>query len=176
MPTDESKDVSRPTPPAYTIEVFAGGHQSVSECYSVRIDVFHHEQGFPLDTEIDELEDSSYHILLRLSDPGPEAGKPVGTIRGTYKPSISPKTYKLSRLAVLKEYRKYGWGGVLVNALHDWVKNDAKSRGIEAPEVTCHSQLPVKKFYTRYGYQSEGPEFDEEGAPHQLMIARLAIA
>lgn len=24
------------------------------QCYDVRIDVFHHEQGFPLDTEIDE--------------------------------------------------------------------------------------------------------------------------
>jgi hypothetical protein len=24
------------------------------QCYDVRIDVFHHEQGFPLETEIDE--------------------------------------------------------------------------------------------------------------------------
>jgi hypothetical protein len=25
------------------------------ECYSIRINVFHHEQGYPLDAEIDEL-------------------------------------------------------------------------------------------------------------------------
>jgi hypothetical protein len=25
------------------------------QCYNVRISVFHHEQGFPLDAEIDEL-------------------------------------------------------------------------------------------------------------------------
>ncbi|TFK99194.1 acyl-CoA N-acyltransferase [Pterulicium gracile] len=167
--SNSGNTTTRPTPPAYRVEVYPGDHKSVEECYHVRINVFHHEQGFPLDTEIDELESSSYHILLRLD----EGGKPVGTIRGTYKPSISPNTYKLSRLAILQDYRKYGWGGVLVNAFHDWVKEDAQKRGIRDPVVALHSQIPVKPFYAKYEYEPEGPEFDEEGAPHQKMVRRL---
>ena len=164
---------TRPVPPAYHIEVYPGDHKSVQECMQVRIDVFHHEQGFPLDTEIDELESSSSHILLRLDGEGSDAGEPVGTIRGTYKPSVSPNTYKLSRLAILQDYRKYGWGGVLVKAFHDWVKEDAQKRGIQHPVAALHSQIPVKAFYAKYGYEPEGPEFDEDGAPHQKMVRRL---
>ena len=33
----------------------SGREQLLQQCYDVRIDVFHHEQGFPLDTEIDKL-------------------------------------------------------------------------------------------------------------------------
>ena len=32
----------------------SGREQLCGQCYGVRIDVFHREQGFPLDTEIDE--------------------------------------------------------------------------------------------------------------------------
>jgi hypothetical protein len=38
--------------------------------------------------------------------------------------------YKLSRLVVLKEYRHYGFGGNLVLALHNWVKDDARQSGM----------------------------------------------
>ena len=31
-----------------------GREELRQQCYDARIDVFHHEQGFPLDTEIDE--------------------------------------------------------------------------------------------------------------------------
>jgi hypothetical protein len=31
------------------------GEELRQECYSVRINVFHHEQGFPLEAEIDKL-------------------------------------------------------------------------------------------------------------------------
>lgn len=53
-------------------------------------------------------------------------------------------TQKLSRLAVLKEYRKYSFGRELVLALHDWVKQDATSRGLTTVKIVCHSQIPVK--------------------------------
>ena len=46
-------------PPAHEIVVVpapgAPGRDALrQQCYDVRIDVFHREQGFPLDTEIDE--------------------------------------------------------------------------------------------------------------------------
>jgi hypothetical protein len=33
----------------------SGREQLLQQCYDIRIDVFHREQGFPLDTEIDKL-------------------------------------------------------------------------------------------------------------------------
>ncbi|TFY58360.1 hypothetical protein EVJ58_g6464 [Rhodofomes roseus] len=112
------------------------------ECYDVRIDVFHHEQQFPLDTEIDDLDSTATHILLRLLP----SLKPVGTIRCTKHDNY----YKLSRLAVLKDYRQYRFGRALVLALHDHVKRDAKQSGQhDSVTIKCHSQIPVKAFYAK---------------------------
>jgi len=57
--------------------------------------------------------------------------------------------------------------------LHRWVKYDAIRTGLQVAQVVCHSQLSVKGFYAKYGYQPEGDEFDEDGAPHQKMVAYL---
>lgn len=59
--------------------------------------------------------------------------------------------YKLSRLAVLKLYRQHRFGRDLVLALHRWVKDDAKQTGeLKVAKVVCHSQIPVKAFYSKY--------------------------
>ncbi|KAJ2970469.1 hypothetical protein NUW54_g12722 [Trametes sanguinea] len=101
---------------------------------------------------------------------------PVGTIR-----CVKLKEYyKLSRLAVLKDYRKYRFGAALVQSLHDHVKADARASGLAgsdaAAKVIAHSQIPVKGFYAKFGYVPEGEEFDEDGAPHQKMVARLSLS
>ncbi|KAG6903398.1 hypothetical protein C0995_005421 [Termitomyces sp. Mi166 len=89
------------------------------------------------------------HFLLRLTP----SLTPVGTIRGYKAPG---GYYKLSRLAVLKEYRNFRFGRELVLALHDWVKAQALGAGsTEFVEI--------------------GPEFDEDGDPHQKMILRLLL-
>lgn len=131
------------------------------KCYDVRIDVFHHEQKFPLETEIDEcvpprprprpwtaltlpdsLDATATHILLRLTP----SLRPIGTIRA----SKGSGYYKLSRLAVLSDYRKYGLGKELVQALHDWVRRDAKAAGLTGVvKIRCHSQIYIKGFYGR---------------------------
>ena len=72
--------------------------------------------------------------------------QPIGTIRCTKTKGY----YKLSRLAVLKDYRQYRFGRALVQSLHDFVKADAKSAGSRVSDtvkVVCHSQIPVKGFY-----------------------------
>ncbi|CDO73763.1 hypothetical protein BN946_scf185015.g91 [Trametes cinnabarina] len=135
------------SPPAYEIITVPpvgqpGREELRQQCYDVRIDVFHREQGFPLDTEIDEYDEEATHILLRLVP----SLKPVGTIR-----CVKLKDYyKLSRLAVLKDYRKYRFGAALVQSLHDHVKADARASGLaasDAAKVIAHSQIPVKGFY-----------------------------
>ncbi|TFK99174.1 acyl-CoA N-acyltransferase, partial [Pterulicium gracile] len=141
---------------AYRIETFPENHESMKECHKIRFDVFHREQGFPLDPQIDtyELDAPSQHFLLRLVD----GEKPIGTIRGTHRPypELEPNAYKLSQLAILEEHRKTGWGGVLVDALHEWVKDDAKERGIRLGGelvVRLVSQVRVRGFYEKYGYE-----------------------
>ncbi|KAF8812213.1 acyl-CoA N-acyltransferase [Phlegmacium glaucopus] len=150
------------------------------ECYDVRIAVFHLEQNFPLETEIDEpvipflkfynMEDNATHFLLRLMP----SLTPIGTIRACEIPGAG--YYKLTRLAVLKDYRKYKFGRALVLRLHEWVRRHALQVGALGPvKIICHSQLPVTGFYAKFGYEAEGDEFDEDGDPHQKMVLQLPL-
>ncbi|KAH8118730.1 acyl-CoA N-acyltransferase [Phellopilus nigrolimitatus] len=147
----------------------------VQQCFALRIAVFVHEQGFPLEAEIDDADETATHFLLRLAPP---AHTPAGTVRAT-RPGAY---YKLSRLAVLGAHRGRGRGAALVRALHAWAVQDALARargdgaGDAAPHtvtIVAHAQLPARAFYARFGYEPEGPEFDEDGAPHQKMVVRL---
>ncbi|KIJ69947.1 hypothetical protein HYDPIDRAFT_121162 [Hydnomerulius pinastri MD-312] len=168
-------DTASRAPPAHEIVIVPpAGHEGrqdlLDQCINVRIDVFVHEQGFPLDVEVDEQDPTATHILLRLLP----SLTPIGTIRAHKVEGAN--YYKLSRLAVLKLYRQYRFGRDLVLALHQWVKDDAKQTGeMQVAKVVNHSQLPVKAFYSKFGYQSEGDEFDEDGAPHQKMVAYLSL-
>ncbi|KAJ6539671.1 acyl-CoA N-acyltransferase [Mycena capillaripes] len=156
-----------------------GDPKLIPDCHRIRKEVFHIEQGFPLDTEYDDVEDVAYHFLLRVTEEDPSTGersvKSVGTIRGTTPdayPSIN--RYKLSRLAVDKNYRKHRFGRLLVESLHKWIQEDAKATSRPA-EVECHSQLPAMAFYAKFGYTVEGAQFDEDGEPHQNMVLCLPI-
>ncbi|KNZ77201.1 UPF0039 protein yybD [Termitomyces sp. J132] len=156
--------------PAHEI-IIARSDSEIQQCYDVRIAVFHIEQKFPLETEIDEYDTNktATHFLLRLTP----SLTPAGTIRAYMAPE---GYYKLSRLAVIKDYRSFRFGRELVVALHDWVKTHALNAGsTEWVEIVSHSQLPVKGFYSKFGYQAQGPEFDEDGDPHQKMVLRLPL-
>nr|GAT54179.1 acyl-CoA N-acyltransferase [Mycena chlorophos] len=151
----------------------------IAECHRIRKDVFHIEQKFPLDTEFDEVENIAMHFLVRVTEEDPASGvrteHGVGTIRGT-TPDVYPaiNRYKLSRLAVDAAYRQHKLGRLLVESLHQWIRTDAAETH-RPPIVECHSQIPVMGFYSKFGYVPEGEQFDEDGAPHQNMIARLDL-
>ncbi|WWD22130.1 hypothetical protein CI109_106619 [Kwoniella shandongensis] len=189
-----STTTSTPTRPAYTLKV-AKTRDEIEACYDIRIEVFSVEQGFPLDTEMDEHDPTAVHFLLTtpVSSPPDESTssltptsnlpstteKPIGTIR------FVPELGKLTRLAVLKEYRQYGFGRVLVEGMEKFIKDNAESEalnglvkeidGQKVIKIKCHSQIPVVAFYSRMGYVADGPEFDEEGAPHQTMYHKIVL-
>ncbi|OCF37474.1 hypothetical protein I317_03848 [Kwoniella heveanensis CBS 569] len=107
--------------------------------------------------------------------------KPIGTIR------FVPTKGKLTRLALDKDYRKYGFGKVLVQGMEDYILQEGNAERLEklvevreggkkVIRVKCHSQIPVKPFYAKMGYVPEGDEFDEDGAPHQLMVHELELS
>ena len=97
---------------------------------------------FPLLRRLDE---TAEHFLLRLLP----SLQPIGTIRASRASSCGAPYYKLSRLVVLKEFRKRHFGRELVLALHKWIITDAQSRGEHFAKVICHSQIPVKAFYAK---------------------------
>ncbi|TEB35744.1 hypothetical protein FA13DRAFT_1728594 [Coprinellus micaceus] len=131
--------------PAHEV-IIAKTPEERQQCFDIRIQVFHVEQKFPLETEIDENEETATHILLRLTP----SLTPIGTIR-----CLQPANgdyYKLTRLAILPEYRRYRLGRTLVEALHAWVKAHAletNNAGAEFANIVCHSQLPVQGFYAK---------------------------
>lgn len=88
------------------------------------------------------VDEDATHILLRLVP----SLKPVGTIRVTQGTDY----YKLGRLVVLSEYRKYKFGRKLVEAHKEWVRADAKARGLKETVIHCSSQLYVIPFYAKW--------------------------
>ncbi|KAI0320657.1 acyl-CoA N-acyltransferase, partial [Amylostereum chailletii] len=117
--------MERPLAPAHEIVVISQQDPDeqpalIQQCYDVRIEVFHHEQGFSLELEIDEMDATATHFLLRLLP----SHTPIGTIRAFKAPGDAH--YTLGRLAILKTYRKYRFGRELVLALHDFVQRDAR--------------------------------------------------
>ncbi|OBZ76375.1 hypothetical protein A0H81_03415 [Grifola frondosa] len=124
-------------------------------CYDIRIDVFHHEQGFPLEGEITDLDEEATHFPPRLVP----SSKPVGTIRCTK----TKECYRLGALAMLKDYRKYNFGRAPVLALHDLSEL--------MPYWLC-----MPRFYAKFGYIAEGEKFDEDGAPHQNMVTHWLLS
>ncbi|KAG1471382.1 hypothetical protein G6F56_002151 [Rhizopus delemar] len=134
----------------------------------VRIKVFVNEQQYPLETEIDELDDDAIHWAA-IADKQQEDGSVdkdvyIGTIRLLHRDKIA----KLGRLAVLSEARGLYAGQQLVKAFLEY----AKSNGYES--VVLHSQYPRRGFYAKLGFVvEEGEEiFDEDGTPHIRMWKR----
>ncbi|CAK9780291.1 acyl-CoA N-acyltransferase [Cutaneotrichosporon oleaginosum] len=149
--------------------------EDLAVCHKIRVDVFAHEQGFPLDTEFDDYDHTGdcVHFLARAG------ASPAGTVR------LVPSKGKLTRLAVLAPYRGTGAGRALVHAMEAWLVLEVRAgrmrhlvvegRSGRAVTVKIHSQIPVLDFYAKLGYRQEGPRFDEEGEPHQLMVRDIDI-
>ncbi|KAL8365516.1 hypothetical protein RB595_004369 [Gaeumannomyces hyphopodioides] len=94
---------------------------------------------------------------------------------------------KLGRLAVAREFRGRGVGGLLVRAALRWMREHPAYFDAAAGETTpqlpprwgglvcCHAQEQVRHVWTRYGFETdEGMgRWWEEGMPHVGMFQRL---
>ena len=126
----------------------------------IRKEVFVKEQGVPLADEFDEfdtLNSKCEHLLVYYND------EPVGTGRVRIINGVG----KLERICILKSYRKFGLGKVIIQAL----EHIAKEQGVS--EVKLHGQTHAEGFYIKLGYQASSSVFIEDGIPHFLMIKKL---
>lgn len=123
--------------------------------FDIRHTVFVDEQGVPAEEELDEFESIATHFLAF-----DEGGKAIGTARWRK----TEAGFKLERFAVLKDYRKKGIGGLLVEA----VKNDVLQHDPSA-KMYLHAQVAALDFYEKHEFVKSGDTFDECGIWHYKM-------
>ena len=123
------------------------------EARNIREEVFIKEQGFL--EEYDEIDNKAVHFVYFYK------GVPVGTLR--LFTIDNPKEYILGRLAVLKNYRNFKIGTILVESAIDYVKDK------NAKRLILHSQLHAKDFYKKLRFSEFGEIEYEEDCPHIWM-------
>ena len=125
----------------------------------VRHAVFIQEQGIPADIEVDELDATAVHVVLRN-----RLGMPVATGRLLQH---APGEGRIGRMAVERALRSGGWGRQVLRALED----AARARGDQ--RVLLHAQVQARAFYERAGYHIHGEPWMEAGIPHITMQRAL---
>jgi predicted GNAT family N-acyltransferase len=128
-----------------------------SDAVRIRHHVFVEEQQVPIEIEIDEYETLCVHFVLYN-----EENKAVATAR-LLPDSENAGIVTLQRMAVLKEYRRNGYGRNVIVAIEKLAKQNQFS------EIVLHAQLTAKKFYVQMGYIPFGVEFEEAGIRHISM-------
>jgi len=121
----------------------------------VRTEVFVHEQGVPLELELDELDPASRHVLAES-----DQGQAIGTGR------LLPDGH-IGRMAVLSDWRGRGVGTAMLTELLEM----ARAAGLDA--VVLNAQTHALGFYARFGFEPQGEAFLDAGLPHLSMRLKL---
>ncbi len=125
----------------------------------IRQKVFVQEQGVPANLEIDENEAYSVHFVLYT-----ETETPVATVRLL---PLNDQTFKLQRMAVLKDYRGKAFGAAIIKEAETF----ARQQGFKTIELGA--QLSAEKFYQKLGYSPYGAIFQDAGIDHIHMKKEL---
>jgi predicted GNAT family N-acyltransferase len=120
----------------------------------IRFTVFCEEQGVPREIELDEHDSRCVHAIAY------EGTRAVGTAR------LLPDGH-IGRMAVLKDWRGKGIGGLMLQKLIEC----AKARGDR--EIVLSAQIHAAPFYRAHGFVPEGDEYMEAGIRHQAMRRTL---
>lgn len=126
------------------------------EAKMIRTAVFCDEQGF--NDEFDTTDYYAKHIIIYHDD------KPVGV--GRYFTEDN-KEYHIGRIAVLKDYRKYGYGKKIM----DIIENNIKKTN--ATKIVLSAQCRAKGFYDKCGYTSIGDIYLDEHCEHIKMYKNI---
>ena len=123
--------------------------EMLEDCFYIRKKVFVEEQGVPEESEIDEYESESIHLI------GYDNEQPVAT------------AVKIERVAVIKSHRGQGIGRMLMQA----VESLAKDEGFYV--ATMNAQCHAIPFYESLNFKMRGNIFLEEGIEHIEMTKKL---
>lgn len=128
---------------------------------AIRMDVFVREQKVPAELELDQSDQTAYHVLAFDA-----AGEPCGTGR-LFADAEHPECAHIGRMAVLPAARGSGCGRSLLRALI------AEARRREFEKAVLSAQTHALAFYSREGFVPYGEQYVEAGIPHQDMELNL---
>ena len=127
--------------------------EDMERAVGIRFRVFVDEQDVPPEIELDEYDAVATHALA-LQD---------GVAIGTGRVIVEGDSARIGRMAVDREHRRDGVGGLVLRFLED----EAREQG--AGEFVLHAQEYVKAFYSGHGYEEHGDVFIEAGIRHVEM-------
>ena len=119
----------------------------------IRFRVFVDEQSVPPEIELDEYDVVATHALALLD----------GVAIATGRAIVEDGSARIGRMAVDRQYRRSGVGGLVLRFLED----EAREQG--AGEFVLHAQDYVRAFYAGHGYEEHGDTFMEAGILHVEM-------
>jgi len=120
------------------------------EIFRIRKQVFVDEQQVPIVEECDSFEESSDHFIVCLGS------TPIGCARVRIIENVA----RLERIALLREFRREGYGTKLMEYLIDYCTRQ------EVDEIIIHAQWYVRGFYEKLGFVPRGEIFQEAGIDH----------
>ena len=119
----------------------------------VRFRVFVGEQSVPPEEELDEYDAAATHAIALHQ----------GEVVGTGRVILGDGPARIGRMAVDRQWRRLGVGGLLLAFL------EAEARAQGATGFVLHAQEYVKSFYAAHGYREHGEVFLEVEIPHVEM-------
>ena len=132
------------------------GKEGAEDGFALRMEVFTCEQDFPAEIEVDEVDDTAYHLIVRRS------GEAVAVCR--LFPGEEAGQYVVGRVCVKKSCRGQKLGLLLME------ETERKARERGAHSLLLHAQVQVAGFYEAAGFTSQGEAFTEDGWPHVRMV------
>ncbi|MFC4403274.1 GNAT family N-acetyltransferase [Gracilibacillus xinjiangensis] len=131
--------------------------QQLQDAYSVRYEVFIHEQSVPEELEIDDLEKEAIHFV------GYEGKTPVAASRIRLVDGYG----KMERICIVKPSRGKGYGKELLL----FMEQIAQEKGMKKSKLNAQTQ--AEAFYRKLGYETISSEFMDAGIPHVTMTKVL---
>ena len=116
----------------------------------IRMKIFVDEQGFAADIEVDEKDETAFHVVAY------DGENPVGAARFFEEHG----GYHVGRVAVLPEYRGKGVGRFIMTEIENFAENSGVG------ELMLSAQTRAADFYLKCGYFKHGEVYLEEGCPH----------
>ena len=127
--------------------------EELDAAIGVRFRVFVEEQQVPPEEELDAYDAAATHAIALHQ----------GRVVGTGRVILDQDSARIGRMAVDREWRRHGIGGLLLLFLEE----EARSQG--ATVFVLHAQEYVKSFYAAHGYREHGEVFLEVDIPHVEM-------
>ena len=122
--------------------------EDISAALEIRKSVFQDELGWEAEQDNDLMDNYAFHLVLLLND------VPVATGRITYG---GVGKAQLSRICVVKKYRRQGIGDGLVKVL------DYKASQLGMKVSTVETVENLEKFYQRIGFVKTGETKEKYG-------------